>query len=756
MGGDGTYEIKSEGAKQILTVNVGESPLIFETGVIGRQAHGSIILKNGETVLYASACADKNPQEIDFSPLRVDYFERFSAAGMTSGAYNKRDGRPSDHEILVSRLIDRPLRPTMAKGYTHETQLLTWVLSYDDVHQQEPLAMTASAAALMLSQVPLNKAVAGVQVGLIDGEFIINPTVQQMETSKLDLLLAGTEDGILMIEGKCDFLTEEQMVEAIDLGQKSIGQICKAIAEWNEVVGKPKQLDTLIKVPEELKKVMEEMFGSEADRILAIQDKIEQAQQESDMHFEVMDKLAYEPDEEPVEGKFNKISVQMALKDLLCNHLRDMVQKTGKRCDGRTTTDVRPISIDVNMLPRTHGSALFTRGETQTIATATLGGSSMSLKSDNIEGGEVKRFYLQYTFPPNCVGEVGRVGGIGRREIGHGNLAERALAPVIPDEEDFPYSIRVESLITESHGSSSMASVCGGCLALMDAGVPITKPIAGVAMGLLLDESGDDEKSVILTDILGIEDALGTMDFKVAGDENGITTFQLDIKCAGLSKNLLTRALNQAKAGRLHILDEMKKACPEPRKELAPSVPKFEILKIDPEKVGKVIGRRGSQIQEIIDTFGLIAVDIDDDGKIFISSTSVESNQKAKAFVEDLVADDNIGGGRKNQESPKEMPVEGTIYRDCLVKGVHNFGVFVEFLPGLEGLVHVSQLDSQRVQSVEAFMKVGDKIDIKYMGLNEKGKYQLSRKEALKELMMIDLLAAEEELEQKVEVEAGQ
>jgi len=760
---DGSYEITSDGPKSILTVNVGQTPVVFETGVIGRQAHGSVVVKCGETVLYSSACAEKNSQDIDFAPLRVDYFERFSAAGMTSGGFNKRDGRPSDHEILVSRLIDRPLRPTVAKGYTHETQLLTWVLSFDNVVPQEPLAMTGSAAALLLSQVPLGAAVAGVQVGYIDGEYVVNPTVAQMAASRLDLLLAGTEDGVLMIEGECDFLREEEMLDAITAGHEAIKTICRALAAWDKVVGKPKQLDTIHKIPEELKGALAAAFGAGAQRVLNIPDKMEQSAEESDLHKAIIEHFALADGEEETEGKFSKVAVNMAFKDLMCTTLRDMVLSTGKRSDGRSTNDVRPISIDMTLLPRTHGSALFTRGDTQTIATATLGGSKMALKSDNIEGGVEKRFYLQYLFPPNCVGEVGRVGGIGRREIGHGNLAERALLPVVPEEEEFPYVMRVESLITESHGSSSMASVCGGCLALMDAGVPIKKPIAGVAMGLLLDESGEDAKSVVLTDIAGIEDALGTMDFKVAGDAEGITTFQLDIKCAGLSWGLLQRALAQAKEGRLHILGEMAKACPAPRPELAPSVPKYDIFVIDEDKIGKVIGRRGAQIQEIEETFG-VKLDLDDSGKVFVSSLDKEANRKAREFIENLVSEGAAfgggggggGGGKREKEEPTELPVEGTIYRDCEVVSVLKFGVFVKFLPGLEGLVHVSQLDSDRVQSVEAFIKKGDKIDVKYTGTNDQGKYQLSRKEALKELMMIDLLASEQEvLESKKEEETA-
>lgn len=717
-------------------------PLVIETGKIGRQAAGAIELTRGDTVLYATAARDSAPKDnIDFLPLSVEHVERFSSAGLTSGSWNKRDGRPAEHEILTCRLIDRPLRPLIKDGWRHETQLLSWVLSYDGVRSCDPLAITASAAALYISDVPLTKPVAAVMVGYIDEQLIINPTNEQMEESRLHLTVAGTKDGIMMIEGAADFLPEDIMIQAVQFGHEAIKGFCDGIKELGKIAGKEKKLDTLKPKIEGMQERVDEIMTGRVDYMYSAGgNKDESGELMWRLHQDVVAELIEEfPEEE--------IALKGALKDLLCRRMFLLGKEQGIRCDGRQLDEIRPLDMEAGFLPRVHGSALFTRGETQAIATTTLGGSGMQQKIDKLDGQEKKRFYLQYTFPPSCVGETGRVGMPGRREVGHGNLAERALAPTLPTEEDFPYSIRVESLITESHGSSSMASVCGGCLALMDAGVPIKSPVAGIAMGLLLGDKGgvSDENAIILTDILGTEDALGTMDFKVAGDKEGITTFQLDIKCEGLTLETMERALEQARVGRLHLLDEMEKTLAGPREDLPPTVPKMRTFEVPFESIGKVIGPGGKQIRAIIEDFGLDNMDVNDDGRIQVSGFETEKLKEAEEFTMLLIGPkgNKPGGGREPR--PKytgPAPVEGETYTGKIT-GIHNFGVFLEFMPGaedgsypgLEGLCHVSQLAKERVRNCEGFMRAMDveELEIKFLGINDKGKYQLSRKAVLED-----------------------
>lgn len=562
-------------------------PIVMETGKIGRLAAGAVKVERGETVLYSTASRDADPKEgIDFLPLSVEHQERFSSAGLTSGSYNKRDGRPAEHEILVCRLIDRPLRPLIDPGWRHETQLLNWVLSYDGERSCDSLAIVSAATAVSISDIPLAKPVAAVQVGLVDGTFLVNPTEAQMEKSKLLLTVAGTADAVLMIEGEADFLPETTFLEGVEIGHNAIKVLCAGIQALSDAVGVAKKYDTIVPPPELLQERVDTLFTARVDAMYAAPGK---KREKGLLMNEVQMAAQAELIEEfPGEEK----AIMGAFKKLLCKRMFECVKNTGKRNDGRGTNEIRDLNMEASLLPRVHGSALFTRGETQAFATATLGDSGMRQKIDKISGQEQKRFYLQYTFPPSCVGETGRVGAPGRREVGHGNLAERALLPTLPSEEDFPYTIRVESLITESHGSSSMASVCGGCLALMDAGVPIKKPVAGIAMGMLLDEtsqvSGDD--AIVLSDITGTEDALGTMDFKVAGDREGITTFQMDIKCEGLALSTMAKALEQARVGRLHILDEMDKVLAGPKAELPSSVPKMASFMVPVDSIGKVIG----------------------------------------------------------------------------------------------------------------------------------------------------------------------
>lgn len=760
-----------------LTVNLGPNQrtdagsIIIETGKIGRQAAGSVTLTRGDSVLYATASRDDSPkEEIDFLPLSVEHQERFSSAGMTSGAYNKRDGRPAEHEILVCRLIDRPLRPLIADGWRHETQLLSWVISYDGIRSCDPLAITASATALYLSDIPLDKPVAAVEVGYIDDVFVLNPTMADMERSRLDLTVAGTKDAVLMIEGAADFLPEAIMMEAVQFGHEAIKTLCDGIEQLGRVAGKEKMYDTIVPPPEGLQERVDELMMQRVDDMYnMIADKEEMGKVMSQISKAVVEELEEEyPDD--------KVAIKKAFKDLLCRRLFEKANKEGIRCDGRKLDEVRRLDMEAGFLPRVHGSALFTRGETQTIATTTLGDSGMKQRIDKIAGQEEKRFYLQYSFPPSCVGETGRVGAPGRREVGHGNLAERyvlsfggfvvadfdfgnsdlwflyyrALSATLPSEEDFPYTIRVESLITESHGSSSMASVCGGSLALMDAGVPIKAPVAGIAMGMLLDDKAgvSDENAVILSDILGTEDALGTMDFKVAGDREGITTFQLDIKCEGLTYETMERALAQAREGRLHILDAMDQVLPAPRKELPPSVPKMARFSIPADSIGKVIGPGGRQIRAVIEDFNLVNMDVAEDGSIQLTSMDSDKLTEAETFVKSLVAGGGGGpGGGKGKREPRPKyqgpePEVGAVYKGKIT-GIHSWGVFLEILPGaedgsypgLEGLCHVSELHVERVRNCEGFVNSlnTDELEVKYLGINDKGQLRLSRRAILEE-----------------------
>ncbi|KAL3801474.1 hypothetical protein HJC23_000912 [Cyclotella cryptica] len=746
-----SYEVTStptspggSGMVHTLTVHLGApghpEPILIQTGKIGRQASAAVTLTRGESVLYATASRDKDTRDIDFLPLSVEHQERFSSAGMTSGAFNKRDGRPAEHEILVCRLIDRPLRPLIAEGWRHETQLLSWILSYDGVRTCDPLAVTASAAALWLSDVPLLKPVAAAMVGYIDGQLVLNPTLEQMKHSRLNLTVAGTKDAVLMIEGAADFLPESLMVEAVTFGHEAIKIQCAGLEELGKVAGKAKKYDSIKPPAEGLKEEMYDMFASKVDEIFDSDlSKEEQSAAISELSETVM---------KAFEEKYpdDKSDIKSSLKDLMCSRMFAKAKAKGTRIDGRKLNEVRVIDSEAGLFPRVHGSALFTRGQTQVVATATLGDSGMRQKIDRISGMEEKRFYLQYSFPPSCVGETGRVGAPGRREVGHGNLAERALIPTLPSEEEFPYTIRVESLVTESNGSSSMASVCGGCLALMDAGVPIKSPIAGIAMGMLLgDKHGvSDENAVIVSDILGTEDALGTMDFKVAGNQEGITTFQLDIKCEGLTLDIMKKALEQAREGRLHILGEMEKALKEPRPELPKTVPKMLTMKIPEDAIGKIIGPGGRQIRALIEDFGLDNIDVEEDGTVQISGFDREKMEKAKELITLLTSP--LGGGKgRGDKTPKAAyvgpePEEGKVYTGKIT-GIHDFGVFVEFMPGaedgstpgLEGLCHVSELHVERVRNCEGFMKAmnTDTIEVQYIGKNNKGKHSLSRKAVL-------------------------
>lgn len=689
-----------------MSVKIGDHELIFETGQMARQANGAVLLKCGDTQIFTAACQGADAQEgQDFFPLKVDYQEKFSSAGKTLGGFIKREGRPTERETLVCRLIDRPIRPMFPEGFYNEVQVLSYVLSFDSEHAQEPLAICCASAALVVSDIPLIKPIGGVRVGLIDGKFVVNPSTKLLEKSKLDLILAGTEDAILMIEGSCDFLTEEQVLEAIETGHQAIKTICHALADWQKRVGKEKKLGTLRIVDQELVKKMEQMAGTALDKALHIREKQNRERAIADCKADLFAKLAPEGE----ESLYNPLSLKEAFEALQAKRMRKTILAEKKRIDGRGLEDIRPIFIEQHTLPRAHGSSLFTRGETQALAVCTLGGETMAQRYEDLHGEGTQRFYLQYVFPPFSVGEVGRSGPPGRREVGHGKLAERALTACIPPKEKFPYTIRLESNILESNGSSSMASVCGGCLALMDAGVPLTRPVSGIAMGLILE--GD--QFVILSDILGMEDFLGDMDFKVAGDQEGITSFQMDIKVEGITLEIMRQALSQAKKGRIHILQKMLEACPKPKAEMSRYAPRIQTLQVKPSKIGTIIGPSGKMIRSIIEETG-VEIDINDDGLVSIASPDQASIEKALSIIESLVAEIEVG----------------RVYQGK-VTSIAPFGVFVELLPGKEGLCHISEFDTQRINKLEDVVKPGDTIPVKVLDINERGQLKLSRKATL-------------------------
>lgn len=689
--------------KHSTSVLIGNQEIIFETGQVARQANGSVIVKAGETLLLCTACAASEPAEgADFFPLRVDYQENFSSVGRTLSGFIKRQGRPTEKEILTSRLIDRPLRPLFEDGYYNEVQVLAYVLSYDGVNSPEPLAICAASAALAISNIPLSKPIGAVRVGLINGRFTLNPSAEQQKNSKLDLLIAGSDDAVLMIEGYCDFLTEEQVLEAITLGHEAIKKICLAINAWQKNIGSPKHRSTIHKIPDEVLKAVEKIAAPMLDDALRIPEKQKRELAQESVRQTIAN--AFMP--EGKEAVYSPKEVAAALKKVSSDRMRRMILEENLRSDGRNSTSIRQISVEQSFLPRTHGSSLFTRGETQALAVCTLGGESMAQRFEDLHGENSHRFYLQYFFPPFSVGEVGRIGSPGRREVGHGKLAERALSATLPTKQEFPYVIRVESNITESNGSSSMATVCGCCLAMMDAGVPIKRPVAGIAMGLILEE----HRYTILSDILGIEDALGDMDFKVAGDKDGITAFQMDIKVEGITIEIMRTALMQAKAGRVHILNKMLEVCPEYRTEMSQYAPRIENIQIKPSKIATVIGPGGKQIRAIIEASG-VQIDIDDSGLISIASPNLEGIEKAKAIINGLIAEVEIGRSYTGK-----------------ITSIMPFGAFVEILPGKEGLCHISEFDRMRIENLNDYAKVGDVINVKVLDINERGQLKLSRK----------------------------
>ena len=689
----------------IKEVEIGGKILSIETGRFAKQANGAVMVRFGDTMVLVSAVmAEEAKAEQDFFPLQVEYREKTSAAGKIPGGFIKREGRPTEKEILSSRLIDRPIRPLFPNEFKNETQVIAFVLSHDGENDADVLAAVGASAALTISDIPFDGPCAEVRVGRINGEFIVNPTIKQIKESDVELVVAGTSDSIMMVEGESKEIGEQDLLDALKFAQTEIKKLVNLQLELKAEVGRQKRVAIAPVVDEALvKDVMELAYGKFKEIVHSKLAKEERSAKNKELAAFVKENLAEKyPDQGKVIGEI--------LHDLEKDLMRKRILEEGIRLDGRNTTQIRPITIELGILPRTHGSALFTRGETQSLTTVTLGTKNDEQIIDGLFEEYTKKFMLHYNFPPFSVGEVGRMTGVGRREIGHGNLAERALKVLMPPEDVFPYTVRVISDILESNGSSSMATVCAGSLSLMDAGIPFQKPVAGIAMGLVKEE----DKFAILSDILGNEDHLGDMDFKVAGTTDGITAFQMDIKIQGISFEIMEKALHQAKEGRLHILGIMNSAIDKPREQLSSFAPRLITMKVETDQIGLIIGPGGKTIQGMQRLFG-VDINIDDFGTVSIASPNKESATKCKDYIKQLTA----------------TPEVGEIY-DGVITKIMDFGAFVEILPGKEGLLHISQIDNKRVNKVTDYYKEGDKVTVKLLKV-ENGKYSLSRKELLKD-----------------------
>ena len=681
----------------------GGKTLTLETGRVARQAHGSVIATYGGTSVLATVVADYEPKPgLDFFPLTVNYQEKAYAAGKIPGGFFKREGRPSEKETLVSRLIDRPIRPLFAKGFQNETQVLATVISYDGENDPDIVAMIAVSAALTLSGVPFMGPIAAARVGYINDEYILNPTKEQLdEDCSLDLVVAGTDSAVLMVESEAKELSEEVMLGAVSFGQDSFKPVTKAIIQLAEKAAKePRELEEidLSDLQEIVGKIVKEKLLSAYKE----SDKQKRSNKIAEIKSDLINELVNEDNPDIIESEVNSV-----FKNIEKDIVRGSILDTGLRIDGRDLETVRPVHSDVSILPLTHGSSLFTRGETQALVVTTLGTGLDEKYVDGLDETYKEKFMLHYNFPPYSVGETGRTGFTSRREIGHGKLAWRSLQAVLPEYDDFPYTIRLVSEITESNGSSSMATVCGASLALMDAAVPIAEPVAGIAMGLIKEK----KEFSVLSDILGDEDHLGDMDFKVAGSKNGITSLQMDIKITGITFEIMEQALNQAKEGRAHILQEMNKALKTSRKEVSKHTPKIETVMVDKKDIAAVIGKGGATIREIVELSGA-KVDVKDTGEVTIAAPDEESRNKAMEMVKSIVA----------------KPEMGKIYKGKVVK-IMEFGAFVNFLGKQDGLVHISQLAAKRVEKVGDVVKEGDEVSVKVIGF-DRGKVKLSIKEA--------------------------
>jgi len=679
----------------------GGKTLSIETGKIGRQADGSVIVRYGDTMVHATVCAAKTKPETfeDFIPLTVNYQEKTYSAGRIPGGFFKREGKPSEHEVLVSRLIDRPIRPLFVKGFNNETQVVCTLISYDKKTQSDIVAMIAASAAITISGLPFLGPIAGARVGYIDGQYVLNPDIQQMKNTDLDLVVAGTKEGVLMVESEAQELSEEVMLGAVEFGHESLKPVIDLIISLAEECAKdPWEVQQEPAEYEAVRTEIKEKLGDKIADAYKIHNKLERQT--------TLDAIREEA-KALFEGKEVELSIyEKVFHEIEYRTVRDSILAGNPRIDGRDTKTVRVIETEVGLLPKAHGSALFTRGETQAMVVTTLGTEDDEQIIDSLDGEQSEHFMLHYNFPPYSVGEIGRLGSPGRREIGHGKLAWRAIHPMLPSKEEFPYTIRVVSDIMESNGSSSMATVCGSTLSLMDAGVPMKKPVAGIAMGLIKE----GEKFAVLTDILGDEDHLGDMDFKVAGTKDGVTALQMDIKITSITKEIMKIALEQAHEGRMHILGKMAESIAEPRAEVSPNAPRIQSFQIDKEKIRDVIGSGGKTIREITEKTGA-TVNINEDGIVSVAAVDGSVAQAAIDWIKGIVAE----------------PEKGKVYDGTVVK-IMDFGAFVNFMPNRDGLVHVSEIKPERVEKVTDVLKEGDKVKVLCQGADNRGKIKLSMK----------------------------
>jgi polyribonucleotide nucleotidyltransferase len=680
-------------------------PLSIEVGKVAKQADGAALVRYGETVVLVTAVAAKELKtDTDFFPLTVDYQEKTFAAGKIPGGFFKREGRPSEKEILTCRLIDRSIRPLFSEGLRCETQVIATVLSADRENDPDVVAMLGASVALHVSDIPFNGPLAGVRIGRIDGRWVVNPTQSQLLESDMDIFLSGSRDAIVMVEGGARMVPEDEILEALFTGHEAIQPLLQIQEEIRREIGKPKRQVPLAELDAAIVRQVEQLALSKLQQAIEIPEKLERYKQIGEIKGEVAAKMLAEfpQKEKDIKGAFD---------ELKRNCFRGLIIQRERRIDGRGLKDIRPITCEVEILPRTHGSALFTRGETQALVVTTLGTASDEQKIDALIGEHYKKFMLHYNFPPFSVGEVKFLRGPSRREIGHGNLAERALLPVLPPEESFPYTVRIVSEVLESNGSTSMATVCGGSLSLMDAGVPVSAPVAGIAMGLIKE----GEHVRVLSDILGDEDHLGDMDFKVAGTPNGVTSLQMDIKISGVNRDIMRQALYQAREGRLHILGIMTETMGSHRASVSGHAPRITTLKVRPDKIREIIGPGGKVIRGIIEATG-VKMDVEDDGTVTIASSDEAASRKAIEMVQKIAAEAEIG----------------KIYKGT-VRKIVDFGAFVEIFPGTDGLVHISQLSTERVRRVSDVLKEGDEVMVKVLEIDRQGKIRLSRKEALQE-----------------------
>ncbi|HEX2933566.1 MAG TPA: polyribonucleotide nucleotidyltransferase [Candidatus Binatia bacterium] len=680
-------------------------PLSIEIGRVAKQADGAALVRYGETVVLVTAVAAKELKlDTDFFPLTVDYQEKTFAAGKIPGGFFKREGRPSEKEILTCRLIDRSIRPLFADGLRCETQVIATVLSADRENDPDVVAMLGASVALHVSDIPFNGPLAGVRIGRVGGKWVMNPTQADLDESSVDIFLSGSRDAIVMVEGGAQMVPENEILEALFAGHEAIQPLIQIQEEIRREIGKPKRQVPLASLDQGVTRRVEELALAKLKQALEITEKLERYKRIAEVKNEVVGSALAEFPEKQKD-------IKGAFEELKRNVFRGLVIQQERRIDGRGLKDIRPINCEVEVLPRTHGSALFTRGETQALVVTTLGTTSDEQRVDALLGEHFKKFMLHYNFPPFSVGEVKFLRGPGRREIGHGNLAERALVPVLPPEEDFPYTIRIVSEILESNGSTSMATVCGGSLSLMDAGVPVSAPVAGIAMGLIKE----GEHVRILSDILGDEDHLGDMDFKVAGTAEGVTSLQMDIKISGVNREVMGQALHQAKEGRMHILNIMNGTLPESRTNVSGHAPRIITLRVKPDKIREIIGPGGKVIRGIIEATG-VKIDVEDDGTVRIASIDEEASKKAIEMVQSIAAEAEVG----------------KIYKGT-VRKIVEFGAFVEIFPGTDGLIHISQLAPERVRKVTDVLKEGDEVMVKVLEIDRQGKIRLSRKEALQE-----------------------